>query len=130
MTQIRILSFFLFLLLLGGCLSHPPYDVAFVVIYNKTPANISYSVYSGNSWSESAAIKTGDADYAMKYDIVASDEVPPQVFHKIRITTANCKILLDRKAIEGTFTRDPGGRKGWNLYVNAKLLTAYGCKTN
>ena len=61
---------------------------------------------------------------------MTSDEVPPQVFHKIRITTAKCKIILDRKAIESNFTRDPGGREGWNLYLDDRLLSNYGCNTN
>jgi hypothetical protein len=128
MTIVKYLTLFIPIALPGGCLLHPPYDKAAVVLYNQTADQITYSVYTAEQVFESANIKSQDADFVMVYDIISDDETPPVVFNKIRITTPGCLFELDRNALENYFVRDPEGRKGWNLYINNALLKKAGCE--
>ena len=128
MLYIRRIILIFVIAFLGGCVLHPAYDKAAVVIYNNTPHSLSYSVYSTDTWSEPVNLKSQDADFAMLYDIISNDATPPEVFNKIKIVTPGCNIVLDRKALESHFVRDPDGRKGWNLYINEKLPGDSGCK--
>ncbi len=118
---------FLSILLLNGCFPYNPAERTVVVIFNNTDSSISYQLYLPNKGTPSTKIESKQFGYVLEYEQTDKNEGVTNQLSKIKLTTKNCKLTLDRKDIVKHIKKDPEGRNTWDLHVNKLLLKQFKC---
>lgn len=110
-----------------GCVPYYTTEKAAVVIYNNTHQDIKYSAYLSGRWLPDTQIKQNIPEYLINYEADSANEPLPHSLGKLKFILPNCTFKMGRKDLDSHFVRDPGGRRGWNLYIDDQLLRDYGC---
>ena len=120
---------FLSIITLSGCVSYHPTERAAVVVFNDLAEAILVRFALSGKQAPEENINAGEVKYIFEYEEDPNKPVGlPQMLMDMQIDVAlNCKISLTRGQLIDSFSRDPEGRRTWDLHVNEAFLKQHGC---
>jgi hypothetical protein len=112
-----------------GCVSFHPTERAAIVVFNDLAENVKIRFTLSGNQAPEESINPSKFIYIFEYEEDPNEPVKlPQMLTDMQIDIPpDCRISLTRGQLTDLFTRDPEGRRTWDLLINEAFVKQHGC---